>query len=86
MFLRKTKWLKKQQNDDGSWDYNPGEDWGNPGMAALAALCFIQAGQADDPIVQNAIDYLREQFGSEGSVSGKSIYMNTYMTSMAATT
>ncbi|MHA2243808.1 MAG: hypothetical protein ACXADY_02475 [Candidatus Hodarchaeales archaeon] len=79
-------WLKTQQLPDGSWDYNPGEDWGNPGMAALGALCFIQAGQSDDPIVKNAINYLRNRFGWDGSVSGQSIYMNTYMTSMATTT
>ncbi|MFX0123268.1 MAG: prenyltransferase/squalene oxidase repeat-containing protein [Candidatus Hodarchaeota archaeon] len=82
-------WLQKQQNNDGSWEYQPGEDWGNSGMAALAALCFIQAGLSDQQVVKDAVNYLRDHFQYNSEVPGKhpqSIYMNTYMTSMAATT
>lgn len=78
-------WLRNQQNADGSWDYEPSSEYGRPGMAALGALCFIQAGLAYDSVVVDAIDYLINRFEVDQD-DGKSIYHSTYETSMATTT
>ncbi|MFX0013192.1 MAG: hypothetical protein ACFFB2_02935 [Promethearchaeota archaeon] len=78
-------WLRTQQNPDGSWDYQPGQEYGRPGMAALAALCFIQAGLAYDQVVEDAIGYLQNTFSFDQD-DGRSIYHSTYETAMATTT
>ncbi|UCG01794.1 MAG: hypothetical protein JSW11_19585 [Candidatus Heimdallarchaeota archaeon] len=78
-------WLRTQQNTDGSWEYEPDSEWGRPGMAALAALCFIQAGLAHESAAVEAIDYLINRFEFDQD-DGRSIYHSTYETSMATTT
>lgn len=79
------EWLRTQQNLDGSWDYQPGGGYGNAGMTALGALCFIQAGLAHEQVVTVAIDYLINEFYPDQD-DGQSIYHSTYETSMATTT
>ncbi|MFX1506884.1 MAG: hypothetical protein ACFFDC_12340, partial [Promethearchaeota archaeon] len=78
-------WLRTQQNPDGSWDYEASSEYGRPGMVALAALCFIQAGLAHESGTVEAIDYLINAFEYDYD-DGRSIYHSTYETSMATTT
>jgi len=84
------EWLRTQQNttdpyswDYGSWHYYPGDGWGKEGMTALASLCFIQAGLSTDSVVEDAINFLRNQFHSDSDVPGKSIHRSSYETAMA---
>ena len=79
------EWLRTEQNSDGSWDYEPGHTYGRPGMAALAGLCFIQAGLAHESATVEAINYLMDQFDYDPD-DGRSIYHSTYETSMATIT
>jgi hypothetical protein len=57
---RGVAWLKKQQQDDGSWPYmSKGHI---PGATALAGLTLLECGvPADDPAVQKAADLVRKQ-------------------------
>jgi hypothetical protein len=79
------EWLRTEQNTDGSWDYEPGHAYGRPGMAALGALCFIQAGLAHESATVEAVDYLINAFEYDQD-DGRSIYHSSYETSMATTT
>lgn len=78
-------WLRTHQNLDGSWDYESDSEYGRPGMAALGALCFIQAGLAHESATVEAINYLINTFEYDQD-DGRSIYHSTYETAMATTT
>ena len=55
-------WLTVQQLDDGSWEWAANSGWGgDPDTTAMAIQALIAAGvPADEPVVANAIGYLRQ--------------------------
>lgn len=60
-------YLKSQQRVDGHWDDHAGQ---RGGVTALCTLALLSAGvEADDPVMQNAMKYLRLMGNPEATYS-----------------
>jgi len=79
---RALRWLKANQNDDGSWGPNP-KNPGDVARTGLAVLCFLGFGQSTDSAefglpVEKGINWLKSQQKDDGHFSA-----NPYMHAIA---
>ena len=77
------KWLRENQNMNGSWTYSGRITQQNVGLTSLAAACFLNHGlnDEDDLDVLQAINWILEQQNTDGSITTGPYYV--YDTSLA---
>jgi squalene-hopene/tetraprenyl-beta-curcumene cyclase len=78
---RGLKWLRTQQQSDGSWEHHPG-------LTALALTAFVRSPRAyaeeDGPFVRNAVGYLRGMVKAGGGIYDRDLpAYNTAVSVMA---
>lgn len=78
-------WLRSQQNDDGSWDYNREAGWTqNVAMTAHAVLAFLKAGYSvESETVRKGVDFILSRQQRDGSFISARNGRETYETSLA---